>query len=71
MRYCKNYCGLACVDGSCPNAIYESCDYADDIGLKSIKCEDCWKYKGCTDCINNSPEYGRVCDMQLFQELKG
>lgn len=57
-KYCKNYCGLACIDGSCPNAQYEAADerygygIAEDMGLEKTKCKDCYKYKGCSDCIN-------------------
>lgn len=44
MKYCKNYLGVSCIDGSCPNAI------AEELPYEKIKCEDCWRYKGCADC---------------------
>lgn len=36
---CDAYCGVACVDGSCPK-----------IENKQYRCVDCWLYKGCKDC---------------------
>ena len=41
-KHCKNYCGLACIDGSCPNAQYEAADerygygIAEDMGRKRL-----------------------------------
>lgn len=39
MKYCPNYTGVTCVNGSCP-AI-------DGYG---VPCEDCWFNSGCDDC---------------------
>lgn len=43
---CPDYCGIACVDGFCPK-------------INNIKysCIDCWKNKGCEDCIHAFDEY--------------
>lgn len=56
-QICVDYCGVACVNGSCPNAVYNDLLYADygpdpaDIGLDGhTKCCDCHLYKGCEDC---------------------
>ena len=38
-KVCSGYCGVACVDGTCPQ-----------IENKRYRCEDCWLYKGCEDC---------------------
>lgn len=40
MDYCSSYCGLACVDGSCP--MIQNCRY---------DCSMCWLYAGCADCV--------------------
>ena len=42
MDYCSSYCGLACVDGSCPKIQ----DWRFD-------CSMCWEYAGCDDCIHS------------------
>lgn len=45
---CKNYCGISCVDGTCPKANRE--DY-EKLGMDVIKkCDDCHYYRGCDDC---------------------
>ncbi len=75
MKYCKAYCGAACIDGhSCSKAQYESVgeeygyDLAEDMGLERTTCRNCWHYKGCEDCYNNSPADGRICEhMKEFQ----
>lgn len=46
-RHCPDYCGAACVDGSCPKALYEeNPEYFDG----RPKCSDCYLYEGCKDC---------------------
>lgn len=40
MNYCSSYCGLACVDGSCPKNQDRRYD-----------CFECWLYAGCADCV--------------------
>lgn len=48
MEICKNYVGVACVDGSCPKA---NIDKYIEYGMDVIrKCEDCTYYNGCEDC---------------------
>lgn len=41
-KFCGAYCGVACVDGSCPK-----------IENKQYHCVECWLYKGCKDCCFN------------------
>lgn len=55
MNVCPNYCGIACVDGSCPKANYE--EYLER-GYDVVRnCEECIYYKGCEDCcFNNTNE---------------
>ena len=61
MKYCSMYCGVACVDGSCPAA---NNDFERLLGSDDISCEECWYYRGCEDCawydtevcIDDSPE---------------
>lgn len=53
MKVCKAYCGVACIDGSCPNAWREdNPEYFQDVygTLKPLKCKDCSYNKGCEDC---------------------
>lgn len=46
---CKNYCGLACVNGSCPIALSEE---MAERGIPLTKnCEECSSNKQCEDCI--------------------
>ena len=37
---CPNYCGVTCVNGTCPVALGEC----------HITCDECPYYKGCEDC---------------------
>lgn len=46
-EYCIGYCGVACVDGSCP--------YADK-PYREPQCDECWLYKGCEDCCFDGTE---------------
>lgn len=46
-EYCIGYCGVACVDGSCP--------YADK-PYREPQCDECWLYKGCEDCYFDGTE---------------
>lgn len=44
---CKSYCGVACVDGHCPIALYNE----DNMMFESKpSCDYCLYYKGCEDC---------------------
>lgn len=48
-RYiCPGYCGVACVDGSCPKALQD--EYSERGYDVVRKCEDCCFYEGCKDC---------------------
>lgn len=48
-KICDGYCGVACVDRSCPIA---NADTYAEYGMDVIRrCEDCCYYRGCEDCI--------------------
>lgn len=47
-KRCKNYVGVACIDGSCPMARAE--EYEEYNVPPRFNCKDCWYYKGCGDC---------------------
>ena len=48
MKRCPDYVGVACINGSCPLAVYEdNPDYFDS----KPRCKDCGYYKGCSDCV--------------------
>lgn len=51
---CENYCGVACVNGSCP--IASRFDYGERICDTIDYCEDCFYYKGCEDCYFDGNE---------------
>lgn len=54
-RRCKEYVGVACVDGSCPIARME--EY-EERGVPIVEnCQDCIYYKGCVDCDLKDTEY--------------
>lgn len=55
--YCKNYVGIACVDGSCPVALRE--EYAECCGPVLYNCAECWMYRGCEDCAFDGTD---MCD---------
>ena len=56
-KYCKGYCGVACVDGTCPMANRE--EY-DERGYDIVKnCKECHYYKGCEDCCFDGTD---MCD---------
>lgn len=64
-NYCNNYCGLACVNGTCPNAL-DDLDRRSDTDAyamyhldKKVKCNECYEYKGCDDCCFNGTN---MCD---------
>lgn len=48
MSRCKQYCGISCINGSCPIANID--DYIERDYPVIRKCEDCHYYKGCEDC---------------------
>ena len=53
---CNSYCGVACVNGQCPNALDEmdrnsdTDEYACYHLEKKLRCKDCPYNKGCDDC---------------------
>ncbi len=56
MKRCKGYCGVTCIDGTCPKALQD--EYAER-GYDVVKsCNDCHYYRGCDDCyFNGNEEY--------------
>lgn len=54
-KRCKNYVGVACVDGTCPVAIREECE--ERCIPTANSCRDCFYYKGCEDCALKDTEY--------------
>lgn len=48
MKRCKGYCGVACIDGTCPKAWQDEYAERDYDVVKS--CDDCHYYRGCEDC---------------------
>ena len=48
MNYCENYCGAACVDGSCP--IANNDEYNEFRYPTVSRCKQCFYYEGCSDC---------------------
>ena len=57
MKVCKNYVGLACVDGSCPKANAEEYEVRCMDVVRN--CNECHFYRGCDDCALDGTEY---CD---------
>ena len=55
MKQCTAYCGLSCVDGSCPIANRD--EYAERGYDVPQDCNDCYCYKGCEDCAFDGTEY--------------
>lgn len=53
-RVCGDYIGVACIDGTCPNA-------NEEYNLP-MPCADCFYYKGCEDCA--APEMG-LCEKEV------
>lgn len=52
-KRCKYYCGITCVNGNCPIALYN-----EDSTLfeKKPTCNNCYYYKGCEDCYFSDTE---------------
>lgn len=44
---CSKYCGITCVNGTCPSAL---ADEYPEYGYSYCSCEECGYYKGCEDC---------------------
>lgn len=59
MEHCPNYCGVACIDGSCPVALRD--DYSERGYDAILDCADCPYNLGCVDCMfdgTDGCEYG-------------
>ena len=46
-QICENYCGVNCVNGNCPAAIFGS---EASYSVEPDNCVNCAYYKGCADC---------------------
>lgn len=44
---CPDYIGVTCVNGSCPNALYEEYPWATE---RYENCDGCPYDEGCADC---------------------
>ena len=44
-KRCKDYVGVACVNGTCPQAQRE--EYEERGMFVPQKCDNCWMYRGC------------------------
>lgn len=55
MKHCKGYCGVACVDGTCPAANREEYEERDIPVPRN--CRECHMYRGCEDCCLDGTEY--------------
>lgn len=55
MRKCKNYVGVACVNGNCPMANRE--EYIEHDIPVIDNCDECHYYRGCEDCALADTEY--------------
>lgn len=54
-KRCRDYVGVACVDGTCPAALRE--EYEERCIPTVKNCRDCFYYKGCEDCALKDTEY--------------
>lgn len=63
-KRCKGYCGVTCVNGSCPNAL---ADEYPEYGYEHCTCDECGYYKGCEDCcFADKDEY---CTHEVYKEV--
>lgn len=54
-KRCRDYVGVACIDGTCPKAnVDEYIEYCIPV-IKT--CSECHFYKGCEDCMFVGMEY--------------
>lgn len=53
-KRCESYCGVSCVDGSCPVANRD--EYAERGYDVIFDCDECWHYEGCKDCCFEGTE---------------
>ena len=62
---CPSYCGITCVDGSCPNAL---ADEYPEYGYEHRTCEECGYYEGCSDCcFADNPEYCAESEKEKYK----
>ena len=54
-KRCKQYVGVACIDGTCPAARAE--EYEERCMLVIRNCDNCFYYEGCGDCALYGTEY--------------
>ena len=65
MKRCKRYCGVTCVDGSCPIANIE--EYIERDYFVVRNCDDCPYYRGCDDCyFFDKPEICKIADRGYY-----
>ena len=65
MSRCPNYCGVTCVNGSCPNAL---ADEYPEYGYIHCTCAECGYYKGCEDCcFADKPDYCSSKDKEKYR----
>lgn len=65
---CKGYCGIACVDGTCPIANRE--EYMERGYDVVWSCDDCHFYKGCEDCVFGEGYVTEYCDKNIHKPEK-
>lgn len=53
--FCRNYVGVACVDGTCPMALRE--EYEERCIPLISDCKECHLYMGCEDCALYDTEH--------------
>lgn len=63
LMICGSYCGVACIDGSCPKANWEEYMERDMPVVRS--CNDCHYYKGCEDCAFLGTFYCATENLQI------
>lgn len=68
LNRCPNYCGITCVNGSCPKALQEEYEECDCPVIKS--CKDCGYYEGCVDCAFLDTEYCSWEGNEYMKKLK-
>lgn len=65
MRRCRDYCGVACIDGTCPKANRE--EYIERDYPVVNNCRGCHFYRGCEDCYFGGRQDGDPlkCDKEV------
>ena len=58
-KRCRNYVGVACIDGTCSKANAE--EYEERCIPVIKNCRDCYFYRGCDDCALFGTEYCDRC----------